>query len=141
MLGQIKDFFCAPFRLVKPRWDLLSIQYVSSITAHALELVLPFAVSMIIKYATEMNANRAFFWCGVLVVVYLMIYMLWWVNYRSYDKNSVHFQLKLYDQYLNKLATVDDDFNHIINYVGMWKKNGKYVTKTVPLAEKRQWNR
>lgn len=121
MLGQIKEFFCAPFRLVKPKWSILISEYASSITAHVLELLLPLAVSMIIKYATEMNASSAFLWCGILAVVYCMIDTLWWLNYRAYDKNSIHFQLKLYDKYLNKLATVDDDFGYSVSHGQLYK--------------------
>ena len=60
MVHQVIDFFTAPFKVSKVKWNVLTIEYICSIMAHLLALDVPFAVSMIIKYATENQSNEAF---------------------------------------------------------------------------------
>ena len=116
MVHQVIDFFTAPFKVSKVKWSVLSIEYVCSILAHLLELVVPFAVSMIIKYATENQSDEAFLWCGILGLNYLLISLFWWGNYRAYTQNGLYFCENLYRKFLKKLAVVDEHFTDKVSH-------------------------
>ena len=116
MVHQVIDFFTAPFKVSKVKWSVLSIEYVCSILAHLLELVVPFAFSMIIKYATENQSDEAFLWCGILGLNYLLISLFWWGNYRAYTQNGLYFCENLYRKFLKKLAIVDERFTDKVSH-------------------------
>ena len=116
MVHQVIDFFTAPFKVSKVKWSVLSIEYVCSILAHLLELVVPFAVSMIIKYATENQPDEAFLWCGILGLNYFFISLFWWGNYRAYTQNGLYFCENLYRKFLKKLAVVDEHFTDKVSH-------------------------
>ena len=116
MVHQVIDFFTAPFKVSKVKWNVLTIEYICSIMAHLLELVVPFAVSMIIKYATENQSDEAFLWCGILGLNYLLISLFWWGNYRAYTQNGLYFCENLYRKFLKKLAIVDEHFTDKVSH-------------------------
>ena len=116
MVHQVIDFFTAPFKVSKVKWNVLTIEYICSIMAHLLELVVPFAVSMIIKYATENQSDEAFLWCGILGLNYLLISLFWWENYRAYTQNGLYFCENLYRKFLKKLAVVDEHFTDKVSH-------------------------
>lgn len=116
MVHQVIDFFTAPFKVSKVKWNVLTIEYICSIMAHLLELVVPFAVSMIIKYATENQSDEAFLWCGILGLNYLLISLFWWGNYRAYTQNGLYFCENLYRKILKKLAIVDEHFTDKVSH-------------------------
>lgn len=116
MVHQVIDFFTAPFKVSKVKWNVLTIEYICSIMAHLLELVVPFAVSMIIKYATENQSDEAFLWCGILGLNYLLISLFWCGNYRAYTQNGLYFCENLYRKFLKKLAIVDEHFTDKVSH-------------------------
>lgn len=116
MLHQVVDFFTAPFKVSRVKWNVLTIEYICSIMAHLLELVVPFAVSMIIKYATGNQPDEAFLWCGILGLNYLLISFFWWGNYRAYTQNGLYFCENLYCKFLKKLALVDEHFTEKVSH-------------------------
>lgn len=115
MIKEYYQFIKEYLRLANPRKDYLLITFLTALFYKAFALLIPFFASWIIKYATVGDFNTTYLSLAFLGISYVLYHLFLYFNYRIYGKNMQYCYTNLHTKILNKLMTVDENFNKKIS--------------------------
>lgn len=115
MIKEYYQFIKEYLRLANPRKDYLLITFLTALFYKAFALLIPFFASWFIKYATVGDFNTTYLSLAFLGISYVLYHLFLYFNYRIYGKNMQYCYTNLHTKILNKLMTVDENFNKKIS--------------------------
>lgn len=107
----VKKFFSLGANNKKLLFHLFFSAFLRSLSL----LLIPFAASMIVKYATISDFNRAIIWIIIFLISSLIYVLFHHYNFVAYSNCSIFTHNKLQQLILNKVTTYDENFSKEIS--------------------------
>lgn len=107
----VKKFFSLGANNKKLLFHLFFSAFLRSLSL----LLIPFAASMIVKYATISDFNRAIIWIIIFLISSLIYVLFHHYNFVAYSNSSIFTHNKLQQLILNKVTTYDENFSKEIS--------------------------
>ena len=107
----VKKFFSLGANNKKLLFHLFFSAFLRSLSL----LLIPFTASMIVKYATISDFNRAIIWIIIFLISSLIYVLFHHYNFVAYSNCSIFTHNKLQQLILNKVTTYDENFSKEIS--------------------------